>query len=167
MAAITIHNIGLDLNKGAGGEYIYLSFTRDPFAVAYQRNGSCGDEQPKDASGQYLNYPITSVDTRVVGNTGTLIKCFNGYTPMWAVNPLGNFEGNYMKFPDLNDGAGGSYVYGYQSRSQSYGTPIELGILAGNNVNIQPPAGSGYVRVGSDLNSGAGGDYIFFCIKHR
>lgn len=40
----------------------------------------------------------------------------------------------------------------------------EVGVIYGNSSSIQPP--SPWVRVGSDLNKGAGGDYIYFCVKY-
>ncbi len=172
------HNIPVNLNSGAGGEYIYISFTRDPAHVEYQRfsTGDCGtggDEQPRSGYGPgapYLDQPITGVETRVNCCFGSIGKCYTTdnqytYSPLWAVSDF-NVDSNYMKFPDLNDGAGGAYVYAFLTRTPGYTTPpIEVGVLTGNNEYITPPAG--WTRVGSNLNSGAGGDYIFFCKKNR
>ena len=85
------------------------------------------------------------------------------FSPMWAETPHPPINSDYMKFPDLNDGAGGRYIYGYQSRRP--GTPIELGVLASNSSSTQPP--TGWTKAGGDLNEGAGGDFIYFCIKPR
>ena len=166
------HNIEIDLNEGAGGEYIYVSFTRDPSKVQYQTSswgcgysGSSGDETPHDANGNRLDLPVKWIDTEVRCCTAAA-NCHDIYTPMYArQSPV--VDSNYMKFPDLNDGAGGSYIYAWQTRiaTAAHSQPIELGVLTGNNVNITPPAG--WQRVGSDLNNGAGGSYIFFCVKAR
>ncbi|MBB4600472.1 hypothetical protein HNQ93_000048 [Hymenobacter luteus] len=73
--------------------------------------------------------------------------------------------------PDLNDGSGGRFIASYQSKDVRDGGPIEVGVIAGNSSSISPPMGwikidnvNGY---GVDLNEGAGGDYIYFCIKRR
>ncbi|MDQ2769095.1 MAG: hypothetical protein M3Y54_01170 [Bacteroidota bacterium] len=166
------HNIPIDLNEGAGGEYIYVSFTRDPLSVEYQThpagcgyNGSGGDETPRDANGNTVNMPIMDIDTEVRCCNAPWSNCHGVFTPMYArQSPV--FNSNYFKFPDLNDGAGGSYIYAWQTRvPNTVNRPIEVGVITGNSLNITPPAG--WVKVGSDLNNGAGGAYIFFCIKYR
>ncbi|MDQ2792801.1 MAG: hypothetical protein M3Y12_02155 [Bacteroidota bacterium] len=166
------HNIEIDLNEGAGGEYIYVSFTRDPSQVQYQTsnwgcgyNGSGTDETPRDINGNRVDSPIKWIDTEV-RCCSAAANCNGIYTPMYAT--LGyTVDSNHFKFPDLNDGAGGSYIYAWQTRVATpyHNQLIELGVLTGNNVNIQPPAG--WQRVGSDLNNGAGGSYIFFCVNTR
>ena len=166
------HNIEIDLNEGAGGEYIYVSFTRDPSKVQYQThsagcgyNGSGGDETPRDANGNRVDLPVTYIDTEVRCCNAPWNNCHGVFTPMYA--PLSpSLNSNGMKLPDLNNGAGGSHIYSWLTRvPTSVNRPIELGVLAGNSVSITPP--SGWIRVGSDLNNGAGGSYIFFCIKYR
>ncbi len=166
------HNIEINLNEGAGGEYIYVSFTRDPSKVQYQThpagcgyNGSGGDETPRDASGNRVDRPVMGIDTEVRCCNSPWSNCHSIYTPMYArLSPSLNSNG--MKLPDLNNGAGGSYIYAWQTRVPNpQNQPIELGVLSGNNVNINPP--TGWTRVGSDLNNGAGGSYIFFCIKYH
>lgn len=168
-------NINVDLNKGAGGLYIYVSFTRTPSAIEYQSNDQFGtgkDEREWD----YSTTPITQIHrpvTNVATQANRLEKPDNyhpsnngiDYSPMWAETAHPPVNSDYMKFPDLNDGAGGRYIYGFQSRSAVAGSPIELGVLASNSSSTQPP--SGWTKVGGDLNEGAGGDYIYFCIKRR
>lgn len=172
------HNIPANLNSGAGGQTIYISFTRDPRGVEYQHFSSSdcgdgGDEQPKSGYGPgapYLDNFITDIDTRVNCCFGSVGKCYTtdtqvSYFPFWALGNI-NVNSDYMKFPDLNDGAGGAYVYAFLTRTAGYNRPpIEVGVLTGNNEYITPPAG--WTRVGSNLNSGAGGDYIFLCRKSR
>jgi hypothetical protein len=162
-------NLSVDLNKGAGGEYIYVSFTRNPASVEYQTRGE-RDEREWD----YSTYPATQVHrpvTNVATQSNRLGKPSEYYpnngefSPMWAESAFPPVNSDYMKFPDLNDGAGGRYIFGFQSRKAYFGTPIELGVLASNSSTTPPPAG--WTKVGNDLNEGAGGDYIYFCIKHR
>jgi hypothetical protein len=138
-----------DLNSGAGGKYIYLFFFRN----TVNNHRGCDD-------GWSHSTPISDVKV-IAWQTLSVSKTPDNfcpiYTPDGAVYPW-----NY-KSSDLNDGAGGRYIYSYQSKA-STPTPIkEIGIVAGNNSSIQPPAG--WVRTGDDLNAGAGGDYIYYCYK--
>lgn len=81
---------------------------------------------------------------------------------------------NYWTSIDLNAGAGGSYIYSFQSktpfvRQQSGGSVqspafLNVGILSGNSSSIQPP--TGWQKYPNDLNEGAGGDFIYFCYKY-
>jgi hypothetical protein len=147
--------IPLDLNRGAGGQYIYLSFTRD---VRYYTNaGTSYEGDNYQAPG-----PVRDV-TSVSGRFGASFSSWpNYFTPAWT-------EWNCdfaqcWKEGDLNDGAGGRYIYAYQSKLGFRGSPVEVGVLSGNG-DISPPAG--WQRVGVDLNEGAGGAYVWFCIKRR
>ncbi|MBC5994223.1 hypothetical protein [Pontibacter cellulosilyticus] len=145
--------LDVDLNKGAGGKYIYLEFTRDPNSVK--------QEHPDY---NLRNEPITDFKA-IAYNTGLSewtappknYSYIYEHTPYWALTSY--------KIIDLNDGAGGKYIYGYQSRNfVVYGNSIkEVGILYGNSSSIQPP--SGWIKQPQDLNEGAGGDYIYFCYK--
>lgn len=146
--------IPVDLNRGAGGQYIYLSFTRDPRFI---QNAS--DEGENLQSGPVRG--ITSVNQRI--GAGFTSYPAN-YTPTWAEWGCDSFPGFCFKEGDLNDGAGGRFIYGYQSKLENQGGPIEVGVLSGNG-NISPPYG--WQKVGVDLNDGAGGAYIWFCFKRR
>lgn len=146
--------IDADLNSGAGGKYIYLCFTRNNDKVPIYSD--C--EKTKDWS---VLTPVA--DVRVIAWRTLSISSYpQGFCPIWT--PNGTFQYDF-KEPDLNDGSGGRYIYSYQSKA-STPTPIkEMGIVAGNNDQIQPPAG--WVRVGDDLNAGAGGDYTITAISDR
>lgn len=162
-------NLSVDLNKGAGGVYIYVSFTRNPASVEYQTRGE-RDEREWDYStypATQVHRPVTNVATQAnrLGKPSEYYPNNGEFSPMWAESAFPPVNSDYMKFPDLNDGAGGRYIYGFQSRKAYFGTPIELGVLASNSSSTQPPAG--WTKVGNDLNEGAGGDYIYFCIRHR
>lgn len=151
-----------DLNKGAGGDYIYFHFTRNPNAVRrgieYDKGSGYTNAMPvvrfETANGSFTSLPPTPA------------YCW----PIWSPNQNPNV---YWDRIDLNGGAGGAYVYSYQSkddtvlnpdRTVSYYTGFsEIGILSGNSDQIQPPAG--WQRYPADLNEGAGGDYIYFCYR--
>lgn len=64
---------------------------------------------------------------------------------------------------DLNEGVSGTYIRAIQSKSPNAGLPLEIGVLSGNSSNIQPPVG--WSKASIDLNEGAGGDFIYFCVK--
>ncbi|MFD2787509.1 hypothetical protein [Hymenobacter rubripertinctus] len=165
------HNIGVNLNGGAGGEYIYVSFSRD--IIFYHRNNIFGkgrDEGEYDSSNNAIYRPITNVrsEANTLGRPNYYYFSADGYdySPIWAESPFPSVEGDKMKFSDLNDGAGGKFIYAFQSRSLNSGNPIELGVLTSNSSSTQPPT-QGWVRASGDLNEGAGGDYIYLYIRRR
>lgn len=146
--------LNADLNRGAGGKYIYLTFTRNP-QYSYENDGV-------HAAITY-DKPITGIYVEAHTQVGNL----NDGAPLnsnWR--HLYRFDGTTSLYPsDLNDGAGGRYIYGYVTRMIDVGmTPIkEVGILYGQSSSIEPP--SGWIKEGRDLNEGAGGDYIYICYK--
>jgi hypothetical protein len=146
--------IDVDLNKGVGGKYIYLQFTRNSDNI-----------KSSHPDYNYRENPVTDIIAEGF-NTGLNRSPQTGYSHIYehtcqCVTPNSWFD---YKVIDLNDGAGGKYIYAYLSRWASKGTPItEVGVLYGNSSNIQPPAG--WIRVNQDLNEGAGGDYIYICYR--
>ena len=69
----------------------------------------------------------------------------------------------YTKIPvDLNQGAGGDFIY-LTFKRESSGTPItDLKVVyAGERHKVLVPRG--YERIDVDLNKGAGGEYIYLC----
>ena len=151
-----------DLNKGAGGEYMYYYFTRSGNDVLIG----------KEYLGAAYLYPgLNTADPIVAYNTQTKHSFYNATPP--AQSPFARVwypdfskSANDWKGADMNDGAGGEYIYCDQSKSPltSADTPFhEIGILSGNSSQIQPPAG--WHKWPQNLNEGAGGDYIYFCYK--
>ncbi|WP_460894728.1 hypothetical protein [Rufibacter soli] len=150
--------IPVDLNRGAGGQYIYLCFTRELDAV----QGS--DTNP----GAWVNDDRIG-RTAFVRNIEVVAQSI-GPAGMWPnpeiSPPIEVKDALGFHCPDLNDGASGKYIYAYQYRD-NYNTTApyvrEVGVLYGNSSTIQPP--TGWTRIEGDLNEGAGGDYIYFCVK--
>jgi hypothetical protein len=142
-----------NLNRGAGGQAIYLSFTRNFRGVFYASQE--GNNPQRGAVSD-----ITAVAQRV----GAFFTSWpNEFVPTFCEwNCSGPIITKCYKEPDLNDGAFGRFIYAYQSKLPSRGAPIEVGVVSGNR-NVQPP--TGWERVGPDLNEGAGGAYIYFCRK--
>lgn len=74
-------------------------------------------------------------------------------------------EGYEIIDVDLNEGAGGDYIYFCIKRDTTKENGIDdIKFLCGNTSNLSCPVG--YEKVNVDLNKGAGGKYIYLC-KHR
>lgn len=151
------YKIAADLNRGAGGKYIYLCFTRDPAKVQGSSRWVDDYEMGRDV-------PIRSVE--VVSQTiGTAPRFDDMYMP--PVEVKDNF-GFHMA--DLNDGAAGKYIYAYQRKGADNPNypPLqivkEVGVIYGSSSSITPPAP--WEKIPKDLNEGAGGDYIYFIVKY-
>ena len=153
-----------DLNKGAGGAYIYLAFQRDAANVLNGLEYYQGQpySQPNDV--------LTNFQTQN-GSLTNKPRANNYYFDLWLPNQN---PYPYWDTQDLNAGAGGAYIYSYQSKTPSVITPgssvttlwppfAEVAILSGNSSTINPPAG--WTKYPHDLNEGAGGDYIYFCYR--
>lgn len=152
------NKIAVNLNRGAGGAFIFLTFTRRPSYV------QLGDESGWGWNASEISGPVRAIQA-FVQPTGISIgmKPPRGFLPVWAPNPI---PGSSWKHPDLNDGAYGQYIYAYQFKDSKYGRPIEVGVISSNTSRPVPPVGwtADYTQ---DLNEGAGGDYIFFCYKEK
>jgi hypothetical protein len=158
--------LGADLNKGAGGAYIDLAFTRNTKDVISGREYYSGDANstPSDI--------LTSFTTKIADGWWDNPSRNTNYFYMWAptratyTGLLNSYTA--WDYQDLNAGAGGEYIYSFQSKSShisAYGGQIsEIGILSGNSSTIKPPAG--WNKYPRDLNEGAGGEYIYFCYKY-
>jgi hypothetical protein len=152
-----------DLNKGAGGAYIYLCFQRDRNNVLNGLEYYQG--QPYSSPNDFL----TNFQTQN-GSQTNKPQANTYYFDIWLPNQ-NSFV--FWGTQSLNAGAGGEYIYSYQSKTpiisnSTGGTSLwpafaEIGILSGNSSTINPPAG--WTKYPHDLNEGAGGDYIYFCYR--
>jgi hypothetical protein len=139
--------IPVDLNKGAGGKWIYLYFLRD-----------------KSLSGVYT-----------MGEYLTFIEGYNNHfqalgqrawtSTLWNGRIV---ERNWLPdldiTADLNDGCGINSHYVYLSeiikKNASYEEAIKnIKVIASSQDNQTLP--SGYTKVNLDLNKNAGGDFIY------
>lgn len=154
--------IPVDLNKGAGGKYIYLTFTRSADHVQQHIPQGCEDIIP----GPYVT-SIYADDWNAVDALGVKGTCLQSSGLYWEYLPLVQPTGVpyywEWKQPDLNDGSGGRFIYAWQTKRASAPPIAEVGVIAGNNGSIACP--SGWTRIDQDLNQGAGGDYIYFCYR--
>lgn len=150
--------INVDLNKGAGGKYIYLCFTRDSNRVQGSDSGPSGWIN-NPASGRYV--PVRDI----IVNSSTINNGLEGWPLQHCSPPIEVKDAFGFHIPDLNDGAGGNYIYAYQVKCSTNALIVkEVGVIYGNSGSIQPP--SGWRKIPGDLNDGAGGDYVFFCVKN-
>lgn len=97
-----------------------------------------------------INVAITDLDIIVVDN------------PDEAASQL---KPNYIKIDkDLNEGAGGKYIYlCYSKDLTKQNEPIRsIQIIQGDSHDIQPPRAD-YIKIDKDLNEGAKGEYIYLC----
>ncbi|TGE19711.1 hypothetical protein [Hymenobacter elongatus] len=148
--------LNADLNRGASGAFIYLCFTRDPAFVLK------GLEY-------HQNFPYTA-PTDVLTSFEAKFGSFSNFPSnsthfynIWAPN---QYSYAHWDLVDLNAGAGGEYIYSFQSKNpavSNYKYISQVGILSGSSSAIQPP--SGWEKYPQDLNAGAGGDFIYFCYR--
>ncbi len=153
------YKINVDLNRGAGGQYIYLQFTRDPQKVVGS-NSNPGAWVNDVRIGWMVPVRGIVVESQNIGPANDWPDL---QTPPIEVKDILGYH-----CPDLNDGSGGKYIYAYQKKdSWNTGLPYvkEVGVIYGNSSAIQPP--DGWERIPGDLNEGAGGDYIYFCVKYN
>ncbi|QNH63359.1 hypothetical protein [Hymenobacter sediminicola] len=140
--------IPIDLNDQAGGDYIFLTFTRKPDDVA---NGIEYHQNRPYSSG-----PLTGIAVRTGGSRPPSPS-------LYYYDVLNYSDYGYLYFDalDLNNGAFGAYIWSYKSKIT--GTPIEIGILSGDSDLIRPP--QNWERLPTDLNQSAGGKFIYLCYK--
>lgn len=165
--------LACDLNRGAGGKYIYLCYKKQAnaapgdcitsLAVVSGKSSSTAapsgyqklpEDLNKGAGGKYIylcyrkggGAPISNIDF-VTGTSKSAIDAA--------------YCGFYTILQDLNEGAGGKYIYLSYQRA----TPVtDVTFISGGSAKMQPP--EGYDCIYSDLNRGANGKYIYLCAKH-
>lgn len=129
----------VDLNKGAGGYYIYAYVTKT-----------------SDIEKAITDIKFSSSSSRPSGYHSFSSILYSSTANNWY--PTSNV--------DLNDGAGGDYIYGYyKTNSTSFlNEPINgLGIIYGSSASIKPPWP--WEKINKDLNAGAGGDFIYMIYR--
>jgi hypothetical protein len=151
------HLITADLNRGAGGAYIYLTFTRDLDSI--QNGDECGHISNDFVTG------IVADDYNAFDAVGAKGNCSFRAPGSPILQPI-RIGSSVLawKHPDLNDGSGGRFIFAWQYKQEG-GSPIhEVGVVSGGSSGIQCP--TGWIKQTQDLNQGAGGDYIYFCYRH-
>lgn len=131
-APVGYTRIDLDLNRGAGGKWIYAAYHKEPYNI------------------------LSSSQQAVVGIGVFDQDEVNSMPPGWTVIPH-----------DLNEGAGGEFVYlGYKMGPYDENTALlDLTVIGSSNRVVSPPYG--YTLLPKDLNKGAGGEYVYFAVAKR
>ncbi|MCX7987099.1 MAG: hypothetical protein N2662_09185 [Bacteroidales bacterium] len=136
-----LKKIPVDLNEGAGGKWIYLFYSRLKKLKIYKN---------------LIYYPINFI-TVVEGRPGPYLDALPGSYLVQGPDD--------KPFPDLNDGAGGAYLYLIardcitEEDRKRFGEPItDIMIVSANTSNINY---TNWTKINIDLNKGAGGKYIY------
>ncbi len=131
--------INVDLNKGSGGKYIYLCYTKD---------------SSKSPLTGILAYAGVRFPNPPIGYPWSVVANSNGYGDPGT---------------DLNEGAGGDWIYLYETRTLSQGSKIkQVAVVATSSSHYNPCCGWKAVNTNGkiDLNKGAGGKYIYVLYKN-
>lgn len=168
-----------DLNKGAGGKYIYfytayrwvskkdlVNLTnssissckgwalRDVVSNSYKRSGDYTESINKTMANTYgFQYEWHKLGTNGCGQLDPMQELMPGkYSPAYY---------GTGKQVDLNEGAGGKYIYIWGSSNCRHEGYIHT-LMLSNGRNRRK---DGYERLTGDLNDGAGGKYIYLHCK--
>ena len=131
----------------------------------------------------FINFIVTAfflgaTATKVASNHRTTYSCTNGdynlepITSMLVIAQSTAATNTTCPSPyelinqDLNEGAGGQFVYTCITRgdpASRFGVPLtDLTVVTGSSRDAALCPADSY-RIGQDLNAGGSGDYIFFC----
>lgn len=134
--------IDYDLNKGAGGDYIYICIHKEACPKTFEIDSS---KPPKPGI----------LDIKVIG--------WPKNTPKGQETPIP--DGFIKDDVDLNKGADGDFIYlCYKHGPYDADRMIKnIAIVGGDNEFVKPPYE--YQMDPYDLNKGAGGEYIYLCFK--
>ncbi|MCQ2218510.1 MAG: hypothetical protein MJZ33_08535 [Paludibacteraceae bacterium] len=170
---VPFYKFNYDLNAGSGGKHIYFYYCPEQLVDANAVN-------MRDRSNSLLR-DITDYSARKKGDYLSAVKSdakryYGGYDYEWhhegtdgCANVISALEASAFpswaykgtgKQTDLNEGAGGKYIYLFGSSNCKHHSPI-TSIAISEKKNV-----SGYRRVSNDLNDGAGGKYIYLFAKH-
>lgn len=164
--------LGVDLNIGAGGKYIYFEILPPPLPqpiftqlLAQHKKvlgqTQLGQAQPGNVQQtlpqKFSTSPLILKQWPPSSAPANFVCAVDVQVGQNAKPPVG-----YTQIPvDLNMGAGGAYIYA----SYKLGTPPLTGIAVVAGSAAQVPTPTGYTRINVDLNQGAGGKYIYLCYK--
>jgi hypothetical protein len=116
---------------------------------------------------------MTAYSTFAAGQGGNLP--FNSDLPRRCITDIVILDGKTPNVPagytllgtDLNKGAGGDYIY-LAYKADSTITNVSPDSIITDLTMIDGSgsfASGGFVKIGQDLNAGAGGDYVYLCYK--
>ncbi len=142
-----------DLNDEAGGDYVYLGWTTttDPnkAITGVKILNHTGDNPPKTITSNGVTWYLANA-----GAEGSVAPRIDNWS-----------EGGGAA--DLNEGAGGDYLFLYVTKDPNYGLPLS----AIHFTNSSADPGNGYDKVlnfdggWQDVNEDAGGQYIYLTVS--
>lgn len=127
------YKLNYDLNKGAGGKWIYFYYAANNSALS----------------------ALQELCTYHARSRGRYQDACERLAPGRNWEAIGKYTGTDYYQTDLNEGAGGRYVYLYGTKRSPYYPSIRS--IAVSNTDYL----SGYYCSSGDLNDGAGGNYIY------
>jgi hypothetical protein len=142
--------VNYDLNKGAGGRYIYMAYTRT-------------DKKSEGITNLFISSPTVYPE-----NPTEIKRLTHGSTTV-------RYE--LVENLNLNKGTGGAHLYLYATKNSAAGEPIR-GMWTRNSVLEEYPIGfaittvkvaddNGYTNQDPDLNKGAWGKYIYLIVRRE
>lgn len=116
------------------------------------------------AGGRYIYFYYTTIDNRDLAISQFWVTTMYDSRKEPGTLTDGDTPIPTDQYADLNDGAGGLYVFAHALKDPGIYLKMKgLGTISGNSSAIQPP--SGWEKINVDLNRGAGGPYIYFIVK--
>lgn len=164
------YKLNYDLNAGAGGKFIYFYYcpedleSRNALILRMNTNTVLRDviAYSGRTGGDHLNDCKNNMRKHYGYDWEWHYEGTDGAGPV-AKEVMGSIYPNAYygtgKQVDLNEGAGGKYIYLFGSNNCKNHNPIQS-IAVGKSMKT-----SGYFCATSDLNDGAGGEYIYLFTK--
>ncbi len=156
------YKIGWDLSRSSAGQCNAKSWTTgtsSPDISAHFTGGGGLAIADMDGNGR-LDLVFMAIDSTPRGIRFQYLVGWNmdnsGNPGSWS--PLMT-QGWTKFYNDLNEGAGGKYIY------LCVKEPLvdKIKVISGNSADISP--GAGWTKLPEDLNTGAGGKYIYLCVQ--
>lgn len=164
----TYYKINFDLNRKAGGKYIYFYIGRQFISrelLALRRSEVAlrnVTSHSNKKAGDYTAYVTKKMTTALGGFVYDWKKIgTNGCGEHFVADYYSNIYKGTGKQVDLNEGAGGKYVYIFGStncKNWDYITSCKVANYTRSE--------DGYRCTTGDLNDGAGGSFIYLHTKH-
>ncbi|XP_033999300.1 uncharacterized protein LOC117493015 [Trematomus bernacchii] len=161
--------INIDLNKGSGGNFIYLWYKNGSEAITKVQvsfndemadglTKACYTKIDKDLNAGAGGSPLYLWFFKGSGEFDTPIVDISVTTD--AANEAEKFASGWQRVAcDLNRGAGGNWIHLWLKREkQTYICDVDATDSYGSDMDLFQ---NGYIRVDEDTNRGAGGAYVF------
>ncbi|ORX88867.1 Metallo-dependent phosphatase [Basidiobolus meristosporus CBS 931.73] len=161
------HRIPLDLNKGAGGKYVYLHYRKDPGAKPVTSIVLLKDTDAVPSGYQKVDVNInegTSKPKRYLAYTNTLTTSAPIQDLLVKLGTSPHALDGYRSYDfNMNEGAGEKATLFYQPKVDE--VPIsDIVVELCDSANCVKP---GWIKSDHDLNINAGGKYVYLFYKQE